>query len=262
MSYDYHAYDSRRKKSKMNFFPYFVTGLLFVILILIAQSGLSYYLRLQEANRDNGKISENYGSNELKSFGILDFYLLEIDERFLEGDTLRTGSGSAAKIDFNSGHEIYLAEDSELYFYKTLDEDSRHHLHFKLKYGELWVNKQSSGLTPPRFSFHGENMRVGSFISDFWFVNRDGREFAYASRGELDIEFLINDNQELVIEAFVLGEGMASELTPSSKLALENREDIELFSDFDFGVTKVSSFINWARGNTDRPYDYAEQAPL
>ncbi len=171
------------------------------------------------------------------------------EQKFLEGDSIRTSNNTRASLEFLGGNMIFLNENSEIKIHELEEKSSgKKTIALELRQGEIWAHASGDAFEntdKSKFTLETERIRV----------HVKGTIFDLSTRGPQDTLRLVKGNVDVdVFEDLEKGNFKNVEVGVGQKLVASNASRDQLFEGKDILEIIDTDFIysEWHLQNLER----------
>lgn len=243
----YRRYRPSQKRKSFKSFFWLVAVL--VVLLLILRACVGVITHHKQEKRDEAILSINKGSAQLLSFGESRSKAAADSQILLEGDSVSTAGNSWVTLTFYNGTRVIMDSNTQLSYshYDSVDFDDT--VVLELLSGRVWLDPMPNeqGVFEVEVQSKSINVIASNGQGQALIANLDQGELVYSIEGQVALEFVERNAEDVVIEQILLGQGNKSILDAASREALLDRENISLFEPAGDDLAN-DPFVLWVNG--------------
>ncbi|MCF7831224.1 FecR family protein [Candidatus Gracilibacteria bacterium] len=220
---------SRRRRQRRNFIPLITFLVAFGFLMWLGGKFLTYLFSDERTEAASVEIQVHKGRAEFSFPDSETWTPAYTEQKFLEGDSIRTGGNSRVSLEFMSGNVIFLDSNSEI-FLEELEEKSsgKKIVRIELVSGRIWARVSDDDFNSESNSkFEVETPRVLLHVRGtiFDLSTSNSQDSIRLIKGSTDVDvFLDEENKES--KNIKMGVGQKLVVSPTNITRLEAGEDI------------------------------------
>jgi hypothetical protein len=159
------------------------------------------------------------------------------EQKFLEGDSIRTSNNTRASLEFLGGNMIFLNENSEIYISELEEKSSgKKVLSLELRQGEIWAHASGDAFAnddKSKFIVETERVRVHVRGTIFDLSTRGPQDTLRLVKGSVDVD-VFNDPDKENFTNVSVGVGQKLVASNASRDELVGGKDVLEIIDTDF----------------------------
>ncbi len=220
---------SKNRRHRRNFVPLITFLVAFGLLMWLGGNFLTYLFSDERTEAASVEIQVHKGRAEFSFPDSETWTPAYTEQKFLEGDSIRTGGNSRVSLELLGGNVIFLDSNSEI-FLEELEEKSsgKKIVKIDLVSGRIWAKVSDDDFNSESNSrFEVETQRVLLHVRGtiFDLSTNNTQDVIRLIKGSTDIDvFLDEENKES--KNVKMGVGQKLVISPANIVSLENGEDI------------------------------------
>jgi len=224
-----HSSFTPRRRHRRNFIPLITFLVAFGLLMWLGGRFLTYLFSNERTEAASVEIMVHKGRAEFSFPDSETWTPAYSEQKFLEGDSIRTGGNSRVSLEFLGGNVIFMDSNSEI-FLEELEEKSsgKKIVRIKLITGRIWSRISDDDFNSESNSkFEVETNRVLLHVRGtvFDLASNNTQDVIRLIKGSTDVDvFLDEENKDS--KNVKMGVGQKLVISPANIIRLKNEEDI------------------------------------